>query len=50
MAAVPIADPTRRHTRRNVASDEIKSPMRAPDYVVAIREYRQISAEHFVQV
>ncbi|OCP38236.1 ABC transporter ATP-binding protein [Ensifer sp. LC163] len=50
MAAVPIADPTRRHTRRNVASDEIKSPMRAPDYVVAAREYRQISAEHFVQV
>ncbi|MNL65484.1 Glutathione import ATP-binding protein GsiA [compost metagenome] len=50
MAAVPIADPTRRHTRRNVASDEIKSPMRAPDYVVSAREYRQISAEHFVQV
>ncbi|AHK42577.1 MULTISPECIES: ABC transporter ATP-binding protein [Ensifer] len=50
MAAVPIADPTRRHTRRNVASDEIKSPMRAPDYVVGERQYRQISAEHFVQV
>ncbi|MDP9631756.1 UNVERIFIED_ORG: peptide/nickel transport system ATP-binding protein [Ensifer adhaerens] len=50
MAAVPIADPTRRHTRRNVASDEIKSPMRAPDYVVSERQYRQISAEHFVQV
>ena len=50
MAAVPIADPTRRHTRRNVSSDEIKSPMRAPDYVVAVREFRQITAEHFVQV
>ncbi len=50
MAAVPIADPTRRHTRRNVSSDEIKSPMRAPDYVVAARAYRQVSAEHFVQV
>ncbi|WP_112805504.1 ABC transporter ATP-binding protein [Ensifer sp.] len=49
MAAVPIADPTRRHTRRNVSSDEIKSPMRAPDYIAANREYRQISAEHFVQ-
>ncbi|MGF6160189.1 peptide/nickel transport system ATP-binding protein [Ensifer sp. KUDG1] len=50
MAAVPIADPTRRHTRRNVASDELKSPLRAPDYVPAERRYQQVADDHFVQV
>ncbi|WP_043615346.1 ABC transporter ATP-binding protein [Ensifer sp. ZNC0028] len=50
MAAVPIADPTRRHTRRNVASDELKSPLRAPDYVPAERHYQQVADDHFVQV
>ncbi len=50
MAAVPIADPTRRHARRNVASDELKSPLRAPDYVPEARRYQQIAEDHFVQV
>ncbi len=50
MAAVPIADPTRRHTRRNVASDELKSPLRAPDYVPEARRYQQVADDHFVQV
>ncbi|WP_077963427.1 ABC transporter ATP-binding protein [Ensifer adhaerens] len=50
MAAVPIADPTRRHTRRNVASDELKSPLRTPDYVPAERHYQQVADDHFVQV
>ncbi|MEI3852763.1 MULTISPECIES: ABC transporter ATP-binding protein [unclassified Ensifer] len=50
IAAVPIADPTRRHTRRNVASDELKSPLRAPDYVPEVRRYQQIAEDHFVQV
>ncbi|MBZ7924662.1 ABC transporter ATP-binding protein [Ensifer adhaerens] len=50
IAAVPIADPTRRHTRRNVASDELKSPLRAPDYVPEARRYQQIAEDHFVQV
>ncbi|MBP1886092.1 ABC transporter ATP-binding protein [Sinorhizobium mexicanum] len=50
MAAVPIADPTRRHRRRNVASDELKSPLRAPDYVPEIRRYHQVAQDHFVQV
>jgi len=50
IAAVPIADPTRRHARRGVASDELKSPLRAPDYVPAERRYRQVGEDHFVQV
>ncbi|MEK1869138.1 MAG: ABC transporter ATP-binding protein [Ensifer adhaerens] len=50
MAAVPIADPTRRHARRNVASDELKSPLRAPNYVPETRRYQQVADDHFVQV
>ncbi|WP_429809623.1 ABC transporter ATP-binding protein [Ensifer sp. B1-9] len=50
IAAVPIADPTRRHARRGVASDELKSPLRAPDYIPAERRYRQVGEDHFVQV
>ncbi|NUS71286.1 MAG: ABC transporter ATP-binding protein [Ensifer adhaerens] len=50
MAAVPIADPTRRHTPRNVASDELKSPLRAPNYVPETRRYQQVAHDHFVQV
>ncbi|WVT76748.1 ABC transporter ATP-binding protein (plasmid) [Sinorhizobium chiapasense] len=50
IAAVPIADPTRRHARRGIASDELKSPLRAPDYVPAERRYRQVGEDHFVQV
>ncbi|WEX90543.1 ABC transporter ATP-binding protein [Sinorhizobium garamanticum] len=50
MAAVPIADPARRHRRRNVASDELKSPLRAPDYVPEVRRYHQVALDHFVQI
>ncbi|ANK75038.1 glutathione ABC transporter ATP-binding protein GsiA (plasmid) [Ensifer adhaerens] len=50
MAAVPIADPTRRHARRNVASDELKSPLRAPNYVPETRRFQQVADDHFVQV
>lgn len=49
MAAVPIPDPSRRQIRR-VNNDEIKSPLRAPDYVVPQRIYEQVSDDHFVQV
>ena len=35
LAAVPIADPARRSEKRPVSNDEIKSPVRAPDYVAA---------------
>lgn len=49
MAAVPIPDPSRRQIRR-VNNDEIKGPLRAPDYVVPQRIYEQVSDDHFVQV
>ncbi|KLK91299.1 glutathione ABC transporter ATP-binding protein [Microvirga vignae] len=49
MAAVPIADPVRRHLRR-ISNDEIRSPVRPPDYVAPKRTYREVSPDHFVQV
>lgn len=49
MAAVPIADPSRRQIRR-VNNDEIKSPLRAPDYIVPQRTYEQVGDDHFVQL
>ncbi|RJE82065.1 ABC transporter ATP-binding protein [Paracoccus onubensis] len=49
MAAVPIADPARRQTRRIVDS-EIKSPFRAADYQPPKRRYREVSPGHFVQL
>jgi len=49
MAAVPIPDPSRRQQKRGVSNDEIKSPVRAPDYVPPVRQYREISPGHVVQ-
>jgi peptide/nickel transport system ATP-binding protein len=49
MAAVPIADPSRRQTRR-ISNDEIKSPYRAADYVPPKRTYEEAGEGHFVQV
>jgi peptide/nickel transport system ATP-binding protein len=50
MAAVPIPDPTRRQERRPVSNDEIKSPMRPADYVPPVRQYREVSPGHVVQI
>ena len=50
LAAVPIADPARRLQKRPVSTDEIKSPVRAPDYVAPARQYRDISPGHAVMV
>ncbi len=50
IAAVPIPDPTRRSEKRPVSNDEIKSPVRAPDYIPPIRQYREVSPGHVVQV
>ncbi|TYL95474.1 ABC transporter ATP-binding protein [Bradyrhizobium rifense] len=50
MAAVPVPDPARRGTRREVANDEIRSPVRAPDYQPPARQYREVSPGHAVQV
>ena len=50
LAAVPIADPARRNEKHPVSNDEIRSPIRAPDYVVPQRIYREVSPGHAVQV
>jgi peptide/nickel transport system ATP-binding protein len=50
MAAVPIADPTRRLQMRPISNDEISSPMHATDYVSPTRQYREVSPGHVVMV
>ncbi|WP_454285985.1 ABC transporter ATP-binding protein [Rhizobium arsenicireducens] len=50
MAAVPIPDPARRSLKRNISTDEIKSPVRPVGYVPPERQYREVSAGHLVQV
>ena len=50
MAAVPVPDPARRGGRRAISNDEIKSPVRAPDYQPPVRRYREVSPGHVVQV
>ena len=50
MAAVPIPDPARRSFKRNVSTEEIKSPIRPVGYVPPVRQYREVSAGHLVQV
>ncbi len=50
LAAVPIADPTRRHEKNPPSNDEIKSPVRAPDFVPPIRQFREVSPGHAVMI
>jgi peptide/nickel transport system ATP-binding protein len=50
MAAVPIPDPARRDEKRGVSNDEIQSPVRAPDYQPPVRQYREVTPGHVVQV
>jgi peptide/nickel transport system ATP-binding protein len=48
--AVPVPDPARRLTKRIVPNEEIRSPIRAADYVPPIRRYREVSPGHSVIV
>jgi peptide/nickel transport system ATP-binding protein len=48
--AVPVPDPARRHSQRVVVSEELRSPIRAPDYVPPVREYREVSPGHTVVI
>ncbi|MEB2845515.1 dipeptide ABC transporter ATP-binding protein [Rhizobiales bacterium RZME27] len=50
IAAVPVPDPSRRSIKRNMSTDEIKSPIRPVDYVPPVRQYREVSEGHLVQV
>ncbi|SFV27180.1 peptide/nickel transport system ATP-binding protein [Devosia crocina] len=50
LAAVPIADPKRRHLRRAVGNDEIRSPVRPADFIPPTRQYFEPTPGHVVQV
>ncbi|GGF47183.1 glutathione ABC transporter ATP-binding protein [Aliidongia dinghuensis] len=50
LAAVPIADPARRGGRLPVVDDEIRSPVRPPDYEAPARIYRTVAPGHAVMV
>ena len=50
LAAVPVPDPARRGARHALADDDIKSPIRALDFVPPERRYREVSPGHVVQV
>jgi len=50
MAAVPVPDPARRGAKHRVSNEEIRSPVRAPDYQPPARQYREVTAGHVVQV
>ncbi|WP_394887005.1 ABC transporter ATP-binding protein [Mesorhizobium sp. AaZ16] len=49
LSAVPIPDPTHRDTKRRLANEELKSPIRAIDYQAPVRPFRQIGPNHMVQ-
>ncbi|TXR47334.1 ABC transporter ATP-binding protein [Phyllobacterium endophyticum] len=50
IAAVPVPDPSRRGVKRPASSEEIRSPVRAPDYVVPLRHYAEVASGHLVQI
>jgi len=49
LAAVPVPDPARRGERHALPDDEIRSPIRAPDYLAPERLYREVAPGHVVQ-
>jgi len=48
MAAVPIADPARRHRQRTLLSDEIPSPIRAPGDEPLVEPLIEVGERHYV--
>jgi len=50
MAAVPVPDPARRGIRRNLGTDELKSPVRPVGYVPPKRQYREVVSGHLVRM
>ena len=48
MAAVPVADPARRHLRRELLEGEIPSPIRAVGDEPAVRPLVEVAPGHFV--
>ncbi|QWW67624.1 ABC transporter ATP-binding protein [Rhizobium sp. WYJ-E13] len=50
MAAVPVPDPARRGIRRNLGTDELKSPVRPVGYVPPKRQFREVVTGHMVRM
>jgi peptide/nickel transport system ATP-binding protein len=50
MAAVPVPDPARRGIKRNLAVEELKSPVRPVGYVTPMRRYREVTNGHLVRM
>lgn len=50
LAAVPIPDPAAPRKVRAISNEEIKSPLRTPDYVPPVRQYAELADGHRVQV
>jgi peptide/nickel transport system ATP-binding protein len=50
MAAVPGPDPARRGMKRNLSTDEIKSPVRPLGFEPPRRQYKTISEGHLVMM
>jgi peptide/nickel transport system ATP-binding protein len=50
LEAVPVADPEQRHAKKAISNSEIRSPVRAPNYMPPARQFREVSPEHSVMV
>jgi len=48
MAAVPVADPARRHLRRELLEGEIPSPIRAVGDEPVVQPLQQVAPDHYV--
>jgi peptide/nickel transport system ATP-binding protein len=48
LAAVPVPDPRARWSKRRLVAEEVESPLRAAGYEPPPRQYRQVSAGHYV--
>lgn len=46
--AVPVVDPARRHQKRPIPSDEIRSPVRQLDFTPPVRRWREVAPGHLV--
>ncbi|WP_337268326.1 ABC transporter ATP-binding protein [Oryzifoliimicrobium ureilyticus] len=50
LSAVPVPDPDRRRERLTAAVEELKSPIRPPNFAAPVREYRTVGPDHLVAV
>jgi glutathione transport system ATP-binding protein len=48
MAAVPVADPTKRRQELRLATDEIPSPLRPLGYEPTPRPFEEVRPGHFI--